>query len=745
MINKIINNTESSFLIPCFLLATLLFLTGCEKLVKHGPVAPEVDKLIKSTDQPVKKETYKKSPPESVRPAAETVEKQPEFYPGNGVFIGHSHHTGESGSHTRTSKGDITLNFQDTDIHEVTKVILGDLLKKNYAIDPAVVGTVNIQTSNPLTREDLMPVLQKLLQMVGATMLDDGNLIKVVPASSAALSSLPPGIGRHIASGKDGFHTQIMPLRYVGAEEISKILKPFSKDTVIQTDPQRNLIILSGSQSDLRRLVETVQLFDVDWLRGMSLAIVPVNHAEATDILHELDELFGKSSGSPMAETVRFVALERLNSIIVVSRQPRYLREMSEWIRRLDRSGDVAGQKLYVYQVQNTRAEDLAKILNNIFSNQGGSTHQIPDAQVAPGLEPVVMGDNENDNQKTEKSKQHKNTETSSKSSVVVGGSGVSLPASNAIKIIADDTNNALLILATSTDYDMVESALKKLDITPLQVLIEASIIEVSLTDDLSYGLEWFFKTESGIGNKNGKATLDLGEAGLKALAPGFSYAIVDAADTVRAVLNTLASESKVKVLSSPSLMVLDNHTASINVGDQVPIPTRRSVSNLDPQAPTVNEIEYRDTGVLLTITPRVNENGLIIMEVKQEVSDVSKSKSIGVDAPIINQRSIESTIAVNSGNTIVLGGLIRDNRTDTESGIPGLKDVPLAGALFRQKSNELRRTELVVLLTPRAIHNENDAWEVTNEFKHKLQDLHRQIKEEEPFLQKTGQIEQNP
>ena len=716
------------------LLGSLLMLSACESLVNHEPVAPEVDDLLKRTDRPLQQtDTVGNIKHPETDPVLEEAQKLPEFYQGNGVFIGHSHYEGDTSPDSIQPQGDVTLNFQDTDIHEVVKVVLSDLLKKNYIIDPGVSGNVNIQTSNPLSRNDLLSVLENLLKMSGATMLESDGLIKIVPTSNAVLSSLPPEIGNHISSGSGGFHTRIVPLRYIGAEEINKILQPFLKDTISQVYPQRNLIILSGLQSDLKRLVETIHIFDVDWLKGMSLAMVPVNYAEANDIVTELDELFGQSSGSPMAEIVRFLALERLNSVIIVSKQPRYLKEMSRWIKRLDQSDGIAGQRLYVYQVQNKRADELAEVLNNIFSDQETTSSGTTDAELAPGLEPVVMDSDQsmNPDQNTDNINQ-KNTDRSSGSRVVVGG--VALPGVNAVKIISDDSNNSLVILASPSDYQMVESALRQLDITPLQVLIEASIIEVTLTDDLSYGLEWFFKTESGIGNKNGEARLDLGDDGLKAISPGFSYGIVDAAGAVRAVLNTLASESKINVLSSPSLMVLDNHTATINIGDQVPVRSTES-QNTAGGSTLINQIEYRDTGVLMTVTPRVNASGLIIMDIKQEVTDVAETTTSGIESPTFQKRSIESTISVNTGNTVVLGGLIRDNRSESESGIPLLHKAPFVGSLFGQTSNNLRRTELVVLLTPRVVRNDLDAWEITNEFKQKIRDLHSTMENDQSMI----------
>ncbi len=720
------------------LLISLSLLSACETLVNHESVAPEIDKLLLAEPMPV--DDTKLGAKSKIKSVATTndlgllnepLQKQPEFFPGSGVFVGHSHSVDANTTASSVKlKDDVSLNFQDTDIHDLAKVVLGDVLKKNYVIDPEVRGVVNIQTSRPFHRADLMHVMNDLLQMSGATMIQSGGLIKIVPASKATLSSLPPKIGRRISNNSGGVYTQVVPLRYVGVEEIHKILQPFLKEAVAQTYPERNIIILTGTQSDLNRLTETIHLFDIDWLKGMSLAMIPLKHADATEIVRELDTLFGKASGSPMANIVRFMPLQRLNGVIVVTQQPRYLKEMSLWIERLDRSEGIGGQQLYVYPVQNKRAGELAQVLNNIFSSQQTSTSTFLAPSLAPGLEPVVLTSGEENNNAVPQAGTLEQQVSQAASPTVVAGEGIVLPGADAVKIIADETNNSLLILATPSDHQMVENALRKLDVTPLQVLIEASIIEVTLTDDLSYGLEWFFKTNTGIGGKNGLATLDLGDGGLDALVPGFSYGIVDSGGDVRAIFNSLASESKVNVLSSPSLMVLDNHTATINIGDQVPVLTSESTSNVTDDARTVNQIEYRDTGVLMTVTPRVNASGLIIMDIVQEVTDVVRTESSGIDAPTFQQRSIESTISVNSGNSIVLGGLIRDNRSSSKSGFPWLHKTPFIGPLFGRTSNILRRTELVVLLTPRAILSKEDAWQITNEYKGRLQDLYETIDE---------------
>jgi general secretion pathway protein D len=273
----------------------------------------------------------------------------------------------------------------------------------------------------------------------------------------------------------------------------------------------------------------------------------------------------------------------------------------------------------------------------------------------------------------------------------------------------------------------MVESAVRKLDVVPLQVLIEARILEVALRDDLSYGVEWFFQnTDIDSGEGRSRGTLDSGAPGIAGLAPGFAYTIIDTADRVRFALNLLASESDVNVLSSPSLMVLDNQTATINVGDEIPVPARQSISNIDPNSPTVNEISFRQTGITLSVTPRVSSSGLVTMEINQEVATAATTTTSNIDAPTIQNRAIDSVVAVNSGETIVLGGLMQRQQSKSGSGIPGLRRIPGLGKLFGQTSNEDSRTELLVLITPRVVRNRDDVRRVTDEFREKLPQLQR-------------------
>jgi general secretion pathway protein D len=636
------------------------------------------------------------------------------------IEIGDGKYTGNSKPDTTVStyaeEGDITLNFQGTDINEFIKVILSDVLNYNFFIDSQVSGKVTIETARPLKKEELFPLLEEILAKNNAAIIEKNGIYQILPKTEVVKGNLSPKT--YSSEIETGYSVRVIPLQFIAAQEMQKILEPFIADGgELRVDIQRNMIIVGGTPYELAQLQDTIDIFDVDWLRGMSVGLYPLDYVDPKTLKTELDEVLGGVEGSSgeqlLGGLVRTVALERLNSLLLISSTASALREAEIWLYRLDRQGEQVGQNLYVYDVQNAKATEIADILGNIFGNSTSNSSSSPEAQLAPGTTPVEITSEDSSNE---------TSKPTSTAPVSVGDSGLSLTSKGEVEIIADDTRNALVILASSRDYKMVAAAIKKLDVVPLQVLVEASILEVTLNGDLSYGVEWFFNNK--VGTRKGQAQLDLGAAGLTALAPGFSYTIINSAGNIKAALNALESESEINVLSAPSLMVLDNQTATINVGDEIPVPTRQSTSNVDPNAPTVNEIQFRDTGITLEVTPRVNNSGLVTMDIRQEVSNAVATTSSNIDAPTIQQRQIESTVAINSGETIILGGLIRDSITENESGIPGLYKIPLVGKLFGNTSLEERRTELIVLLTPRVVRSNVDAKKITDEFRRKLQNL---------------------
>ena len=514
-------------------------------------------------------------------------------------------------------------------------------------------------------------------------------------------------------------------MKFIAAGEMQKILEPFiAENASIRIDKKRNLIIVSGTQQEISAVQETIAIFDVDWLRGMSVGLYPLDYVTPKTMKAELETVLGaldaEEDNDVLGGLVRTVAIERLQSVLLVGSTPAALREAEIWLHRLDRPGESVNRHLFVYRVQNAKADELGSILREIFNMSGRAPDEV--TQTDANRTDSYYGATEGGSTASTLHEQVRADLTSGKGT---DSAGLALPSGQSINIIADDTRNALVILATPEEYEMMRAALAKLDIVPLQVLIEASIIEVSLKDELGYGVEWFFKNNFERGNvTGGRGTLDLGSPGITALSPSFSYAVLDNIDQARIALNALEQETQVNVLSSPSLMVLDNQTAYFNVGDEIPVPARQSVSNINPDSPTVNEIQFRQTGITLSVTPRVNTSGLVTMKISQEVSNAVSTTSSDIDAPTIQQRQLESTVAVHSGETLVLGGLIQETTSNAESGIPLLRRIPLLGKLFGETKEEQRRTELLVLITPRVVSDRSDVREIMEEFRQKLQGI---------------------
>jgi len=613
-----------------------------------------------------------------------------------------------------TPDGGFTLNFADADLREVVRAVLGDTLGANFVVDPDVQGSVTLQTSRPIARSALVPTLEHVLGLNGAALVQVDGLYKVLPADQAVRGTVSPRFYLPPRSGNSGTDIMIVPLEYVGALEMEKVLEPFAPaGGILRIDTDRNLIVLGGSQSELTNMLDTIETFDVDWLEGMSFGLFPVQSTEAKSIVENLEEIFGDPAEGPLAGVVRFVAIDRLNAVLVISPRSVYLEKAKMWIARLD-VGEDEVPRIFVYYVENSRAADLASVLSDIFL--GGEGVQRP--ELAPGLSPVALRTDEPS--PAESPQVAPPTPSSSRSDAA--GDATSLGMAGPVRIIADEIKNALVVLATPRDYRIVESALKKLDIVPLQVLIEATILEVALNDELEYGVEWFFRFGDTRFTSRTK-----GEAGFSAIpgAPsplsGFTFLLQNA--DARVIVNALDSVSDINVISSPSLFVLDNQTASLQVGDQVPVATQAR-QGTDTTSELVQTIEYRDTGTILNVTPRVNAGGLVSLEISQEVSNVRPEDNPTIDSPTIATRRIESTVAVQSGQTVALGGLIRDERSKGSSGIPFLSRIPVVGFLFGNKTEQALRTELLVLITPRVVPNQEEARRVTQELRRRLRTI---------------------
>ncbi|MCA1851053.1 MAG: hypothetical protein LC647_01265, partial [Beggiatoa sp.] len=416
-----------------------------------------------------------------------------ELYPGTGTFV----NLRAAAPRPPDTGGEYTLNFEATDLQEVVKAVLGDLLQESYFIDPKVTGQVTIQTSRPLKRAELLPTLENLLRLNGAVLLRSDGLYKVMPGPQATRGSPPASVQRVAAA--QGYGVRIVPLRYISARELHKLIEPFLPPDAPQiVDEQRNLLILTGTEQELESTLELVEIFDVDWLNGMSVGLFKLKDAEVKTLHTEMEKIFGEKD-SPVSGVVRMVPVERLNALLVVTSRPGYLENVREWVERLDQVADAVGPRLFVYRVQNGKAADLATVLGGIFGAEVTKEEGPPAAELAPGEEPTTL---DSGNQRTSERESGLGEEEARGGRQRRGERSqepaVSVVSTEDLKIIADESTNSLVILARTQDYEMIVTALRNLDVVPLQVLIEASVIEVMLTDELRYGVEWFFKNEVG-------------------------------------------------------------------------------------------------------------------------------------------------------------------------------------------------------------------------------------------------------
>ncbi len=628
---------------------------------------------------------------------------------------------------------EFTLNFEDLDIRQIVQYILGDYLKEFFTIHPSTTGKASIRTSKPVARQDLLPILEMLLRQNGQIMLKEEGMYKIMPQALGIKGSVTPSVGGMTKPLPSGFSVQIVQLKFIGVVDMARLLLPYQIDpSSVQQDPIRNLLILSGTQRELRHLLDIIDLFDVDFLAGYSIGLYPMS-TDVKALGGDLDKIFGTAAQSPLAGIVKYIPIERLNALLVVTTQPRYLEEAKKWIERLDKSGGVAGGlRLNVYPLQHGKAEKIAALLNEVYGNkQGGSTAPT----LAPGQRPAQITTPTNPGSPVALQTP---LQSALQSLVSFAGSGVSV--SKDVRIIADNDNNALLILASPSDYDTIQNALRQLDVARRQVSVEVLVAEVTLTDDLKFGIEWFVNARNNTVGALRDATAGLPRVPdlltgvdprtLVPTAGGLQLINVGPGGDIRAVLHALGTDGRSKVISTPRVMVLDNEKAMINVGDQISVDTGAS-TGVTTGGTVVTTKQYLSTGVILTVTPRINAGGRVTLDVNQEVSNPTSDSS----NPNIATRKAQTVVTVSSGETIPLAGLIQETNVTGSSGVPLLSKIPLIGGLFGTQSLTKKRTELVILITPTVITNSDDARAVTDEIRRKLPSLEKFF----PAARKTG------
>lgn len=679
--------------------ASLLALAACAPqrapLPVERPVAPDLVQATEGPEPQVRSTVVGGQAPVPVPPDAVTVEPR---------------------------RGTISVNFPAADVRVVAKAVLGDLLRVRYSIASGVQGNIAFVTPGPVARSSLLALFETALRGSNLALVPVGEGFEIQTAQNAA-SSGP------VAPGAIGYGSEVLQLQFIDAERLKALLDSVLPG-VASVSQGSNALTIVGTTGQRASARDLIRQFDVNWLRNMTFALFVPERTDSRLIAPELDKLIN-AADAPTKGLVRIIQMDRLNGILAISAQPQYIEDVRRWVEVLDREGQSAEPRLFVYKVQNARARDLANTINAAFGNPasaGQSSNGDPFAQ-NNGTEGTGQSSTTSALLTPPPSASQSpagaalaNAAAPGVAPAQGGASGQPGGANATGRITADEINNAILVYGTPRQFAVIEDALRRLDVRPVQIMIEAAITEVTLTDELRYGVQWNWVT----GQSNFTLTEGASANPTRNL-PGFSYFLTGT--DIRLALNALEQRTNVKVISAPKIMVLNNQTAALQVGDQVPI-TTAAASNLGGGSngnAIVNSIEYRDTGVILKVTPRVNASGLVLLDISQEVSDVA-NRSGGTRAqnqsPTISTRRVSTSIAAQDGQVLALGGLFRNSQSFGRNGIPILSRIPVLGALFGDQANTQNRTELIVLIKPHVIRSMDDGSAITEELRAKLRTL---------------------
>ncbi|MET0893480.1 MAG: type II secretion system secretin GspD [Pseudoxanthomonas sp.] len=658
---------------------------------------------------------------------------------GSGQVINRSAASAAPPSLSNLSGSGATFNFEGESVHAVVKAILGDMLGQNYVIAPGVQGTVTLGTPKPVSPAQAMTLLEQVLAQNNARMVYSDGRYNIVPADQALSGTLSPRTGT--AANARGFEVRVVPLRFISASEMKKVLEPYARpNAIVGVDNSRNVITLAGTRSELENYLRTVEIFDVNWLAGMSVGVFPLQSGRATKVVADLEKVFGEASKTPSAGMFRFMPLEGANAVLVITPQAAYLDDIQDWLERIDGAGE--GARLFSYELKYIKAKDLADRLAEVFgagrsdSRQGGDDSP---ASLMPGTDPVQIRDGASGGTVDFGGSGSDSSAGGSGGSGGLGNGSLSLNQrtggngsvtleveGDRVGVSAVEENNTLLVRSSASAWKSIKNVIEKLDVMPLQVHIEAQIAEVNLTGDLSYGVNWYFENAvtaappagPGLPSALGRdiwgdiAGSITGSAGL-----GWTFLGRNAA----AVITALDKVTDVRLLQTPSVFVRNNAEATLNVGSRIPISSVTVNPGLGGD--TYSQVQYLDTGIILKVRPRVTRDGMVFLDIVQEVSTPGDIPDANGNVRI-NTRRLKTEAAVQAGDTVMLAGLISDSASDGSSGVPGLSRLPIIGSLFGRKTQNSTRNEVIILLTPTIVRNAQEARNLTDEYGQKFHAL---------------------
>jgi len=640
-------------------------------------------------------------------------------------------------------RGDgVEMNFDGADVQTVAKTLLGDILQLNFVVDPRVQGNVTLASTGPIPRKDVLPAFESVLRMSNAAIVRSGNLVKIVPIPEAA------GGGISVGAGEPGFGVSLVPLRYTSASTVAKTAESFlSRPGAIRVVQSRNLLLIQGTTAERQAALDVVATFDVEWLQNQSVGVYPLKSTSPETMIGELERIFETNDGGSGQGVVRFQPVSRMNAVMVVTKNPKMLSQTTQWIQRLDRS-DTTGTTLRTFRLKSGNATQVAKILNDIFAGQrSGGTADTATKQIAPGVDAAqsridsldrgssngnggtssgLGSDNRSSNPIAAAfesfSDRKSNDADAAGGSPANSGGSMQRGTFQNLRITADAANNAVVVYSNQEDYRVVERAIRDIDRPQLQVSIDATVAEITLTDELQFGVQAFLSSNKGSIGLFGAGQVAAQSAILQNVAPGLNL-LLGSQSQPRVILNALSNITNVKVLSSPSIVALDNQPALLQVGDEIPITTSSATLLSNSAAPVVNTIQMRNTGVILKVLPHVHSNGSVQLEVDQEISNVVNADQQTL-TPTIAQRRVHSTVSVVSGQTVLLAGLISERDQKSQAGIPGIREIKFIGDLLGNTSNTRTRSEIIIFIKTKLIRNSVDAGAVTEEFRERLQSM---------------------
>ncbi|MDU1803797.1 MAG: type II secretion system secretin GspD [Bradyrhizobium sp.] len=658
----------------------------------------------------------------------------------------------EAAAHSQAIGNGFELNFENSPIATVAKVVLGDVLGVGYTIDPRIQGTVSLSSVRPVPKSDVVYVLENALRLAGTALVRDNSGYRLIPLGEAVGAGNVDAPG---AAAEPGYGITVLPLQYVSAPTLLKLLDSFAlKPGTVRADPGRNMLLIQGTGSERRTAVDAALSFDADWMKGQSVGIFPIANGNPEPIVAELEKIMDTGDSGLGQNMVKFQTISRMNAVMVISRKPALLRTAETWIKRLD-AGNTLRNSVHVYRVKYGEARQMARVLNEMFTGNSVSA-DASSTDLAPGSGAASSSSSERLSAAGTASTGSLSGQQPGNNGLVAnrgfgGGppptqtsldsapesrasAGGSKPLMDGVRITPDVVNNTLLIYADRENYRIIEATLRQCDRPQLQVAIDATIAEVTLNDNLNYGVQAYL-TSKNLGLRPDQGSLlnttstsapatvasaagTITNAFLNRAFPGFNF-LIGSESQPSAILSALHTVTDVKVLSNPSLVVIDNQAATLQVGDQVPVSTG-SATVLTTNNTVVNTIDYRNTGIILRVAPRVNENGNVRLEIEQEISNVSPQTANSL-TPTVAQRKVKSAISVANGQTVLLAGLISEQQNGNRNGIPGFDEIPILGDTFSHQDKKGTRTELIIFIRPQIIRDGSDAHQVAEELRSKL------------------------